>query len=139
MLNLLQKTVATVAVCLAFLSIAAPSHGQALPTVDYDTFMKQDLQGRIRTFNLISAENRAELIRTQIARWVDSRRNSLTSEQLKMTEEWLAMVTPDLYRPERSETLMARVKDVQTRSATLFSSDDLRQALTNRGEYIPKK
>ena len=137
--RLFKKLCGVIALCIWSLSIASISYGQGTLTEDYDTFMKRDLQARIRRFNEISPENRAELVRTQITRWIDLRRASLTAEQLKLIEEWLSIVSPDTYRLPKSEALMTRIKDLETRSAALFTREDLRQALTINGDYIPKK
>jgi hypothetical protein len=112
---------------------------QAQPEVDYDTFMKQDVQGRIRTFNQISPENRAALVRTQIQRWIEKNKAGLTLEQLSMMNENLGFITPDRYRGTMSAEDMARAKELQTRTAAVFSEDEMRQALTIQADYIPKK
>ncbi|HMF15282.1 MAG TPA: hypothetical protein VKE94_23370 [Gemmataceae bacterium] len=84
--------------------------------VDYDTFMQQDDQGRIETFNRVTPENRAELVRTQIQRWVDKNRPRLTAEQLKVMGENLAFVTADLYRQPVADELKAKAKELEARS-----------------------
>jgi hypothetical protein len=107
--------------------------------VDYDTFMQQDVQRRIRTFNQITPENRAELVRTQITRWVDQNRARLTPEQLKMMEENLAFVTAARYQQPPNDEDKTRANDLQARTVALFSRDDIRQAMTINATYIPKK
>lgn len=112
---------------------------QAPATVDYDTFMQQDPDGRIRTFNQITPENRAELVQTQIKRWVEKNKARLSPDQLKLMNENLAFVTADRYRRPMTPEEMTQAKDLETRSAALFSREDMVQALTIRGDYIPKK
>jgi len=107
--------------------------------VDYDTFMQRDTQGRLRTFNQVTPENRAELVRTQIQRWVEKNRSRLTPEQLKVMDENLAFVTADRYRQPMGPEDMARAKDLETRTAAVLSRDDMMQALTIHADYIPKK
>jgi hypothetical protein len=112
---------------------------QVPPTIDYDTFMQQDDQGRIKTFNQVTPENRAELVQTQIKRWVEKNRGRLTAEQLRIMDENLAFVTADIYRLPKNQENMAKAKDLETRTAAVFSREDMMQALTIRGDYIPKK
>jgi hypothetical protein len=83
------------ALAVAVLATAMPARAQVQTpaSVDYDSFMQQDLQGRIRTFNQVTPENRAELVQTQIKRWVEQNRTRLTPEQLKVMDENLAYVT----------------------------------------------
>jgi len=126
-------------ILLGLLTAAADLAAQVSASVDYDTFMKQDVQGRIRTFNQISAENRAELVRTQIQRWKDANRARLTPGQLNLIEEWLALATAFNYRTPITEEQKARVKDLEVRSAAVFSREDMTQALTIQGTYIPKQ
>ena len=107
--------------------------------VDYDTFMKLDVQGRIRTFNEVTAESRAELVQTQIKRWTEKNKARLSAEQLKMIEEILAFVTADRYRQQMTEAERALMKDLETRTAALFSREDMMQMMTINGDYIVKK
>lgn len=107
--------------------------------VNYDTFMKQDFEGRIRVFNQVTPENRAELVQTQIKRWVDKNRARLTPEQLKVMDENLAFAVADRYRQPMNDEQRATAKELESRNAALFSREDLREALTIQGTYIPKK
>ena len=111
----------------------------AQTAVDYDTFMQQDWQGRTRMFNTITPENRAELVRTQMERWLAAIQDRLTSEQLAAMHDCIAFVQPDAYRPETREAYLARAKELEQRAAALFTHEDLRQALTIQGTYIPPK
>ena len=106
-------------------------------SVDYDTFMRGDVQTRIRTFNEVSAENRADLVATHIRRWIDANKHRLSDEQLGITGEWLRFVTPDAYSFDKSEDARAQLKELETRSAALFSREDMGQALTIHGRHIP--
>jgi hypothetical protein len=106
-------------------------------TVDYDTFMASDLQGRLRTFNAVSAENRAILVSTHIRRWRDANKTRLSPEQLGLIAEWLEFVTPAAYRSDRPAEVLTYAKDLETRSAAHFSRDEMAQALTIHGSHIP--
>ena len=135
-----------VAVVLAAASMSGTGLAQEKPApsakpavVDYDTFMKLDTQGRIRTFNEVTPENRAALVQTQIKRWRDKNQSRLSPEQLKMIEENLAFVTADRYRQPMTEAERTRAKDLEMRTAALFSREEMMQMLTISGEYIVKK
>lgn len=133
---------AVVALAIVALAVATPTWAQVAPaprTVDYDTFMQQDTEGRIRVFNQVTPENRAELVQTQIKRWIEINRARLTPEQLKAMEDNLAFAIADNYRQPMNEDLRARMKQLESRTAALFSREDMRQALTIHGTYIPKK
>jgi hypothetical protein len=129
------------AALIAALSLAIPAHGQrtqAPAAVDYDTFMQQDVEGRIRTFNRITPENRAALVRTQIERWLAKNRDRLTAEQRAVMNENLAFVTTERYAQKMSPEEAARARALETRTAALFSREDMMQALTIRASHIPR-
>jgi len=136
----MQKIRFSVAVFAALLSsfAARAQVTQLTPKVDYDTFMQQDVQGRIKTFNQVTPENRADLVRTQIRRWVEKNRSRLTPEQLKIMDENLAFVTADRYRQPANQEQMAKAKDLEARTAKVFSREEMMQALTISAAYIPK-
>jgi deoxyribodipyrimidine photolyase len=127
----------SVFILLGTLAATATLAAQVSAGVDYDTFMKQDVQSRIKVFNQVSPEDRADIVRTQIQRWVKANRTRLTREQLDMTQEWLTFVTAENYRQPMADELKLRTKDLEARSAALFSKEDLMQAMTIRGTYIP--
>jgi hypothetical protein len=90
----------TVVAHIAVFSVAPMVAASAPPqsAVDYDTFMKQDTQSRIKIFNEITPENRADLVRTQIQRWMEKNKTRLTTKQMNMMNENLAFVTADVRR-----------------------------------------
>ena len=107
--------------------------------IDYDTFMQMDFQGRLRTFNQITPENKAALVRTHIERWLDKNRSRLNAEQIKVMEENVAFVAADAYRLPRDPRKMEQAQALEAKTAAVFSGSDMSQALTIRAEYIPKK
>jgi hypothetical protein len=122
--------------------VATPTLAQvSIPArvVDYDSFMQQDVQSRIRVFNQITPENRAELVRTQLKRWVEKNRSRLTVEQLTVLDEFLAFAVADHYRQPAKEEDRAKAKALETRAAGLMSPADMGEALTIRGTYIPQQ
>ena len=141
---MLRLRLAVMALVVVGLVIPARARQVAQPVaaaVDYDTFMQQDVQGRLRTFNEVTPENRAELVQTQIKRWVEKNKTRLTPDQLKMMDENLAFAIADRYRTpiQPDDKAMAQMQELEARNAALFSREDLVDAMTIRGTYIPKK
>jgi pimeloyl-ACP methyl ester carboxylesterase len=109
-------------------------------TIDYDTFMeKTELQDRLRLFNAITPENRAEIVRTQVRRWLEANRDRLTAEQIEVMEDTIASIVPDRYRQPRSKEMEKRRDLDINRMYTVFSrEDEVWRAMTIRGNYIPR-
>ena len=76
---------------------------QAATSDDYDTFMQQDVKGRLAAFQHLSAEQKADLVRTHVTRWVDVHRSRLTDAQLQITQEWIDYATAENYREPLSK------------------------------------
>ena len=136
---MIHRVVATAIVILGALTALAAQETSKAQTIDYDTFMQMDVQGRIRTFNQITPENRAELVRTQIERWLERNRPRLNAEQIKVMEENIAFVAADVYRLPRDPQKMEQAKALEAKTAALFSGSDMKEAITIYGAYIPKK
>ncbi|MBZ5496401.1 MAG: bacteriocin fulvocin C-related protein [Acidobacteriia bacterium] len=120
--------------CAAY--IIPPEQAQM---VDYDTFGKLDIQERRKVFNEISPENKAEIMRTHVRRWLETNRNRLSSEQISVLEESIKSITADSYRLPRSNEVMKRAKELEAKTAAVFSQEDMVQAFTLDGDYIPSK
>src|ERR1044071_8756518 len=85
---------------------------------------------RVSLFNSVSAEERAELVRTHISRWLNLHRHELTNEQIAIVEENIAFICTDLYTLPRDEDLACRYGDLAKRTVMLLSRDQARDALT---------
>jgi hypothetical protein len=105
--------------------------------VDYDAFRVKPWEERITQFNAISNEEKAQLMRTHLSRWVDSHRHELSAEQLAIADEWLAFVRPELYALPKAASSMAALKELETRTASLFSREQMRDALTMHWDQFP--
>lgn len=108
-------------------------------TVDYDTFGKLDIQERVKVFNEISPENKAEIMRTHVKRWLEKNRSRLSPDQIAVVEQSIASITADSYRLPKSDEDMKRAKELEAKAAGVFSREDMRQAFTLDGDYIPPK
>ena len=113
--------------------------GQAVNAVTYDAYMQLDMPGRIRTFNQVSPENCADIVRTHIQRWLDANRSRLTEEQIAVMEENISFITTDKYALPKTDENMARLKQLEAKAAALFTREEMFQALTIQGSYIPPK
>ena len=123
-------------VALAFSS----SVSAQAPTVDYDTLMQQQDKAAIRRqFAQLSPENKALIVRTQIERWINANRARLLPAQLQVMQEMAAVVSPDLYSPNRTEATLARVQELEKRAISLLGKEDVGRAATlEMAVYIPK-
>ena len=101
-----------------------------MPRIEYDSFRAKSWPERISIFNAISAEERAELVRTHVSRWLSLHRHELTDEQIAIVEENIAYISSALYELPRDEALVSRYLDLAKRTATLLSGEQMRDALT---------
>jgi hypothetical protein len=125
--------VAVAAVCLQGGDITAQTS-----KIDYDTYCTLDLKSKQKVFGEIKPENRADLVRTQARRWLEKNRARLTPEQVKIMEENIAFVKPDLYKFPRNEVDLALAKNLEQRTLKVMTREDMTEALTVFGSCIAK-
>lgn len=129
---------------LAVIGVAALAFSSSVsaqaPTVDYDTLMQQQDKVAIRRqFAQLSLENKALIVRTQIERWITANRARLLPAQLQVMQEMAAVVSSDLYSPDRTEATLARVQELEKRAISLLGKEDVGRAATlEMAVYIPK-
>ena len=130
--------VLVLAVIVAALAFSSSVAAQA--PVDYDTLMQQQDRVAIRRqFAQLSPENKAVIMRTQVERWIDANRARLSPAQLQVMQEMAAVVSPDLYSPNRTEVMLARVQELEKRAISLLGKEDVGRAATlEMAVYIPK-
>jgi hypothetical protein len=98
--------------------------------IDYASFRAKSRTERISLFNVISAEERAELVRAHMSQWLSLHCHELTDEQIEIVEENIAVISADLYAFPRNEDLVSRFVDLAKRTATVLSPDQARDVLT---------
>ena len=98
--------------------------------VNYDSFRTKPWAERLTLFNAISAEERAELVRTHIRRWLEANRPELNPAQIEMMEEFIAYAQAELYALPMSDESRNEMRALEARTASLFSRDQIREALT---------
>jgi DNA replicative helicase MCM subunit Mcm2 (Cdc46/Mcm family) len=101
-----------------------------MPRVDYDSFRAMSRPDRVSLFESITAEERADLVRRHISRWLTLHRHELTDEQITILGENVAFIRADMYTFPRDEALVNRYVDLAKRTAMLLSRDQAREALT---------
>ena len=98
--------------------------------LDYESFRKMPWNKRVQLFNSISNEEKAELVRTHIRYWLDSRRDALTHHQIKTLEDSIELVTPHLYDEDTRAENQIRIKEFEQRASAVFTREQIRDAFT---------
>jgi hypothetical protein len=98
--------------------------------IDYEDFRTKSWPDRLELFNAAPATDKAELVRTHIGRWLDAHRAELTEAQIAYLEECRDNVHADLYRREKSNAMVMRMKELESRGSELLTRDQMREALT---------
>ena len=108
------------------------------PTINYDVYMTQPFEQRLRLFNEISAENRALLIQTHVKRWLAANRSRLNSEQVAVAEESIGFISPEKYREGRDmEKIHREAEALREKAEAVLSREDVVQILSDRPDYVP--
>ena len=128
-----MKRLLAVAAC----ALALSTSSDAQVTVSYDEYGPMEDQEKIAVFNEVSAENRALLVRTQAERWLAANRDRLSDEQVEAVEGAIAFIEPALYDEEDAEADQAASEEVMGRLTAVLPFEDMMQAFTRRGAYIP--
>ena len=102
--------------------------------IDYPSFRRRSWDERIQLFNSIPNDEKAELVRTHIRAWLESHRAELTPEQISMVEENISLITADLYDTSKRAENQGRLKEMEMRTATWFTRDQMREAFTMHWE-----
>jgi hypothetical protein len=94
---------------------------------DYDAIGPLPQSRQIPLWARMTAENKADIIRTKVLRWAIANRARLTPPQERFLLEAAAGITSDMYTNETKPENDARRKAMDARSRELF---------TTRGEWI---
>ncbi len=129
---------AIVSIGLLGISLAAVDTWAQTKRLDYDTYCAMNLETKKKVFVDVTPENRAELVRTQIQRWLDKNRSRLTADQIKVMEDNIAFVKADLYKFPRKESDLDQAKRLEQRTLAVMTREDMGEALTIYGACIPK-
>lgn len=124
------------AAVLTAIDVAAPD--MPLRELDYDALMSHDPRERGEIAASLTAENRVALITDHLRRWLAKNQDRLTPEQQSLISEWLEFLTPDVFSADAGEQVHHAWDDLNNRSDAAFDADDIRDALTFEGPYIPE-
>jgi hypothetical protein len=98
--------------------------------IDYDEFRRTTWEERIAIFSALSAENKAELFRSQVSGWLQRHAAELQPAQIELLEEAIQIAVPELYISPKPDDLVARMKDFEKRARALLSPAQNIDALT---------
>ena len=98
--------------------------------IPYDVFRSLTWSDRLGVFNVLSAEGKAELVRSQVGGWLDRHRDELTNAQVLLLEEAVQLIVPELYAVVKEPALMTRLNDVERRARELLTPQQAVEALT---------
>ena len=98
--------------------------------IDYESFRTKSWSDRLELFNAAPATDKAALIRTHISRWLEAHRAELSDVQIAFLEECRDSISPELYRPEKSNAAVLRMKELEWRGQEILTREQMRQALT---------
>ena len=132
----LAAAIASILLAVVCVFVAEPAAQDS--KIEYDEFCKLDVKSKNGFFAVASPENRAELIRTQLQRWLAKNRARLNTAQVLVIEENIAFIKADLYKLPRREEDMAKAKALEQRTLALMSREDMTEAFTIFGSCIPK-
>lgn len=135
----MRQMVATIAVAGIALLGSVVASGQAPQKLDYDAFCKlPDVQAKRTAFSATSAENRAELVRTQLERWRDANRAKLSTRQVAFLNELIAAIGPDTYSDgPKAEEQRVKTRALAEGQRDLFTQTEI-QAMQPDGPCIAK-
>ena len=98
--------------------------------INYDQFRKMQWNERVTLFNEVSNEEKAELVRTHIDRWLESHRGELSPLQISAVEQCRDFIKPELYGAVKDSADLERFKEIEQRAAAVLTRDQMREALT---------
>ena len=98
--------------------------------IDYDEFRRTTWEERIAIFSALSAEEKAELFRSQVSGWLHRHVAELTTPQIELLEEAIQLAVPELYISPKPDQLVTRMKDFERRARALLSPAQHIDALT---------
>lgn len=92
--------------------------------ISYEAFCQLDEAEKKKRFRAAPSETQAMLARTQIERWREANQPGLTSEQLDVLKELLAVATAETFALNSTER-RARLSPVEARAGASFRGKEL--------------
>jgi hypothetical protein len=98
--------------------------------IPYDDFRALTWDQRLRIFNALTPDGKAELVRSQVAGWLERHRDELTDAQITFLGEAVHAIVPELYAAVRDPAVMARFKEFERRAHDVLTPQQHFEALT---------
>ena len=98
--------------------------------IDYDEFRRTTWDERVAIFSALTADEKAELFRSQVAGWLRRHREELTSPQIDLLEQAIELAVPELYSFPKPDELVSRVTEFEKRARALLTPAQHIDALT---------
>ena len=117
---------------VAWFQAAAPPPA----AITYEAYCQQDEAEKRKVFRAAPPETKATLARTQIERWRDANRSTLTADQLDVIKELLSVTTTETFALGRADQ-RARLSTVEARAGAAFKGREL-DAMGPSGPCLPK-
>jgi len=105
--------------------------------IDYDFIMNGGWDHRVALLDLLTPEEKAELVLIHRRRWLAANHHRLSAEQVNAIEEDIAFIVPELYLFPKDPVLSDRAKQLEQRAIRLFAREDLYD-ITLHGHRIPE-
>ena len=106
------------------------------PDLSYEGLMKLPRAKRGTTFKILSPQNRADIVRTHMQRWLDAHKDGLSQKQKDLIADNLAVVSPELYRQPLSFALQEKSIELYRRAEEIFSREQMLELFTLEGAYL---
>jgi hypothetical protein len=98
------------------------------PDLSYDEFVKLSPDARRDQFVRLRAEQKAHIKRTHAERWLAANRSRLSAEQIAVTSEAIAFVTPDIYLQPNDPEIAKQQEAVKQKLACVLGRDNAQDA-----------
>jgi hypothetical protein len=105
--------------------------------ISYDQFMKLDPGLRAARFQDANADTKAMIMRTHAERWLAGNRARLTSGQVTLVQEAIALVTPALYGRSVDPELTRKSQEVEAKFKCRLRHSDILAAFNPTGTPMP--
>lgn len=118
----------------------AANQGTSRPAavqIPYEEFMKLDPSSRRARFERANAETRATIMRTHAERWLTANRARLTSTQIDLVQQVIALVTPALYRNPTDPELKKQLDALEANLTCRMRHSDILAAFKPSRDPIP--
>ena len=102
--------------------------GQQSTAAQYDEFMRLPANERPAHFASIDARDKAVIVRTHAERWLAKNRARLDPSQVRVFQEAIAFITPELYLRPLDAQMMKREQDLKNRARCTVDPVDLAAA-----------